>query len=290
MDYLKWKDSYVRNRATVKAYEVWINRLNTFIDKPPIEITLGDITEFRDSLRDRYAPKNIQYGMTIIHDYLKFQMAHGLQFPIALFKVKAERANSHYPITEKEYLKLLDSLQPQSPRDLRNLVMIRILWETGIRAGELVSMKMLNMGKCGCRINTEKNIYERNIYWSFETDELLRFYLKQRRNLKTDSPNIFVSMSRNGSGSLSVRSVERMLEEILRERRMNKKIVPHSFRHAFVHRQILRGVSEPVVANMVGHTSTNTIMTYSKLSSRELAKAWRQILSPIRVRESVRLG
>lgn len=291
MDYFTWKASYTRNVKTAKAYKVWIDRFLEYTGKDPQEVTLEDVTWFRDSMKKKYAPANIQYGMSIIHDYLKFQMAHGLVFPIALFKVKRERANSHYVLREAEYQKMVTSLLPNSQRAVRDLVMMRVLWETGVRVGELTRMKMDDLVKQGCQIHNEKNTYRRNVYWSKETDELMRFYLSLRGRLQRKCRDVFVA-SEEGDDGISSRQVERIIKHIVGKNNLNKRICPHSFRHAFVHRQILRGISEPVVANMVGHASTNTIMTYSKLSSRELSAAWGMIpaLSQIQVRGSVHRG
>lgn len=257
-------------------YALWVDRFNRHLNKDLLQITLEDVAAFTQRINVFYAPKNVQYGLSIIHDYLHFLIdSEGLKFPLHLFKVRAQRANTHHTILEDEHLTLLKNLPTNEPYTLKLHIMLRILWETGIRVGELCSIKLEDLYEGGALIRNEKNIHNRPIWWSKETDRLLKYYLPLRVEMTTKEPHVFVSFYRAYMGKrLSTRQVERCLAKVVGECGVNPRIVPHSYRHAFIHRKLLEGQPNAIIQRMVGHITDHTISNYARLSSKELKEAW----------------
>lgn len=276
LDYLQWKRSTTKNPATVKQYERWVKRFHAFTKKEGVDFTLDDVMRFRTFLRESgHAPKNIQYGTQLIRDYISFQITvHGLKFPLKLLKIPQERSNSHSPITYDEYLRMLEVLPLREPITLQRRLMISLLWDTGVRGGELLNLKISDLDNRRAIIQNEKNHRNRLISWSEGTDKLLKFYLPLRKHLKTKEDYLFVSFKWKPTRKLTTRQLERIIQEIRVDAEIINYVKPHSFRHGFVHRQLQNKQSITTIAQMLGHSNALNVLAYAQLTGREIQEAW----------------
>lgn len=274
-DYLDWKRSTTKNPATPICYERWIKRYLAFLRGG--EITLESVGQFRNHLQELgHSPKNIQFGSQLIRDYISYQMTvHNLDFPLRLLKIPQERSNSHPAVTQEDFDKMLILLPKIEAITLQRRLMITLLWETGMRVGELLRLKISDLQEKGTVIHNEKNHRSRRIGWSSETEELLQFYLPLRRHLKTDEDWLFVSFRWKPTRQLTTRQLQRIVEDLRKKAKLKNEIRPHSFRHGFVHRKLQEGKPVTTVAQMLGHSTTLNVLTYAQLNSKEIYEAWK---------------
>ncbi len=155
-DYLEWKRSTTKNPATAKQYAMWIRRFLAFVSNR--EITLELVGEFKAHLKQvcGYSPKNIQYGLQLVRDYLSYQnTVHNLSFPLRLLKIPQERSKSHTPITYDDFLKMVAVLPLNEPITLQRRLMLTLLWETGMRVGELTRLRISDLQEGGAIIEND---------------------------------------------------------------------------------------------------------------------------------------
>lgn len=276
IDYLEWKRSTTKNPDTAVTYERWIKRFHKFTDKIS-DFTLDDVMRFRTYLTEYgYSPKNIQFGLQLVRDYLHYQMTvHKMDFPLSLLKIPQERSKSHYPITHAEYAQMVSSLSLNEPQSLQRRLMITMLYETGMRVGELLRLKISDLRPKGAEIRNEKNHRNRMIGWSQNTENMLKFYLPLRNQLESEDGSLFVSFTWRPCKVLSSRQLQRIMIEVSKKCGLTNKISPHSFRHGFVHRQLQKQTPITTIAQMLGHSTTFNVMAYAQLSSNEIKEAWK---------------
>ena len=261
--------------ATVPQYVRWVQFFQTVLNKDN-DYVLDDISTFKSFLEGaNYSPKNIQFGLHIIRDYINYLIAvEELQFPIHLFRIKNERSNSHHPITETEYDKMIAVLPDYEPQALQRRLMLSMLHDTGMRGGELLNLKLKDLKPQRAIINNEKNKRQRLVAWTPETQRLLRKYLYFREQMETAENYLFVSFKWKPTRKLTTRQLERIVIDTRQKAKIRTIIRPHSFRHGFVHRRLKEGKPITTVAQMLGHTTTLNVMTYAQLSSKEIHEAW----------------
>lgn len=276
--YLEWKKSYV-TEGTFESYQRWYLRFLKFLKKEPLQLTLEDIGRFKIYLKNKgYVPKNIEYGLTIVKDYINYLMTvEGLLFPFSLFKIQRERAKSHYAITQKEYLKMIVQVSNPDIQSIQRRVMLQIMWETGIRVGELLNLKVSQLTPGKAIIENEKNKRQRMIAWSANTEKLLQRYVRVRKRVSCDTDHLFVALGykRIKAKKMTARNVQLFVVKIIKDAKLTNKISPHSFRHGFVHRQLAVGKPLTTVAQMLGHSTSLNILTYHQLSGLEVKEAWK---------------
>lgn len=275
-NYVKWKQSTVQE-TTLPHYIRWVSLFQTYLDKEN-DFTLDDISNFKSFLVGAlYSPKNIQYGLSIVRDYLAYLMAvEGLEFPLHLFRIKMERSTSHHAATEQEYQKMLAVLPINQPITLQRRLMLMLLHDTGMRVGELMNLKLSDVKERHAIINNEKNKRQRLVAWTEKTHKILVRYMGLRENLICTEDYLFVSFwwKKSMTRKMTTRQVERWFREVCDKAGITTSVRPHSFRHGFVHRRLDEGKPITTVAQMLGHSTTLNVLTYAQLSSREIRDAW----------------
>jgi len=272
-EYLAWKRSY--SKTAYRSYRIWVTRFQEFVNKPPEMLRHTDYTAFAQGLQEKYASKSIEFALNVVHNYLRFFSEQGrLHFPLYLARVPHGFAQSHEAVTEDEYIKIVTMFRGEQLPQLRELAIIMLLHDTGMRIGELLSLDIEDIEENrSAVIRTEKSFRERRIFWNLDTDDVLQRYLVERvnNNAGNESEALFVSKSsRDGSFTkITARSIERSFQTHLKNAGINRKLCPHSFRHSFIHRLAKLSVPDAIIAQLVGHSTPTTIAHYTKLSRPE---------------------
>jgi integrase/recombinase XerD len=286
-EYLSWKRSYTKRAHHV--YSLWVHRFQKFVNKPPEILRPADYAAFAASLQGKHAPSGIQFALNIVHNYLRFFSEQGrLRFPIYLARIPRAAVQSYNAVEEQEYRQMVETHRIRKKTTLRDLAIIMLLHDTGVRVGELLSLEIGDLeADCSAVIRTEKTVRERRIFWNPDTDGVLQQYVVERVNHgPSDSDALFVTDCNGTSGPTSRRSVERIVKSAAEKAGITRRLCPHSFRHAFIHRLAKLSVPDAIIAQLVGHSTPGTIAHYTKLSRPEFHEyALRQLES---TRETVR--
>lgn len=285
VEYIAWKKSYTS--SAYRSYLIWVRRFQEFVNKPPEELRHEDYSAFANNLSARFAPKCIEFALNVVHNYLRFFSEQGrLRFPLYLARVRRGFAQSHATISESEYRLIIHTLGEE--KRWRDMAMVMLLHDSGMRVGELLSLEIDDLQEdCSAVIRTEKTFRQRRIFWNQDTDQALQLYLVDRINQgPSDTDALFVPKITKAVKPLSSRQVERMLKGVLKRAGIIRKLPPHSFRHAFIHRLAKLSVPDAIIAQLVGHSTPTTIAHYTKLTRPEFKEyAQRQLAAAIDERE-----
>ena len=147
---------------------------------------------------------------------------------------------------------------------VRDLAIIDLLICTGIRIGELTSIKLEDIYKYESSILIHgKGKKERFIYISSnDTWRNLSRYLKLRKKYKFKVENIFVN--RYGD-ALSIYSIEDIYDKYIRKAKLSHS-TPHYLRHTFATNLLNNGADIRAVQEILGHSSVSTTQIYTEVS------------------------
>lgn len=108
---------------------------------------------------------------------------------------------------EKDYKKMLSVIpKTKDPHHARNLVIAKIIWDTGARVMEVLDLDLDELGNKSATIRTEKSTNKRPfrvLAWTNETQQYLDRWLKIREGFKFsfDEPKaLFLSISNRHAG------------------------------------------------------------------------------------------
>ncbi|MFZ0368562.1 MAG: site-specific tyrosine recombinase XerD [Halobacillus sp.] len=178
-------------------------------------------------------------------------------------------------LSSEEVDKLLN-VQTKDPLSLRNKAMLEMLYATGLRVTELVSLKVsdlhLTMGFVRC---LGKGSKERIIPLGDLAKEAVQTYLEQGRgtlvkNKKTEE--LFVNHHGN---NLSRQGFWKILKAVARDAGIMKELTPHTLRHSFATHLLENGADLRAVQEMLGHADISTTQVYTHVTKTRLKDVYR---------------
>jgi len=283
--FIEWKSVSSRG-STVTGYAQDLKIFCLLLKNRDIEtVTLDDILGVMTEMLDAgWTHTSMMRKCMALRKLFEFMELRGINvihkdlIPIPRPEHKVPRI-----ITEQEFRKLL-AVIPKGSKDarhIRNKAIIRMLWDTGMRIGEVLALDVQDIDTNHMRtlIRTEKNQGSRpfrQIFWTTETNRCLRLWLKRRHTFAAIDPALFISCT---SWKVGQRLHHKGLAEMLRK--YSKKAgLPyrnaHSFRHHLGHDIIRKGGSNADVANILGHASLLSTFTYTQMSDPEVEERYRK--------------
>lgn len=279
-NYLAWKGTYAPRACT--NYRIWLERFNEKTRKPLEQIRMDDLIKFNSYLRIRYQPTTVQFATIIIKNFFKYYKLQGFDcMSPENIKIPKATANSYKAITSQECKKLLSVIDLNSFVGLQKYIMIRMLFETGIRVSELSDLNIasINTDNQSAIISTKKTVFKRRIVWGREVNTFLKRFLTERKSLNS-KPALFVGIRMNGEVTerMTPRSIQRMIKSLCEKAELINKITPHSFRHAKAHRILESGGNPKDVQAILGHVNPMSSFTYLQWNDAEFEKRARMFV------------
>ena len=282
-----------RSPKTIRNYDFYLRRFSDWANNPtPKQITKELVRKYRlwlnRSLPGRSGEnlkKNTQnYHLIALRAFLKYLSKRDI---VSLAPEKIELAKQ--PIRSVEFLeddeleRLLNAPMNKHRRktteagwsvvQLRDRAIMEMLFSTGLRVSELANLKIeqVNLKRDEFTVRG-KGDKPRVVFLSDEAKRWVKQYLAKRTDT---SPYLFVShdrakKGRKGSGPLTPRSIERLVQRYAKEAGITKRITPHTFRHTFATDLLMAGADVRAVQDLLGHASITTTQIYTHITDKQL--------------------
>ena len=238
----------------------------TVVTRPRI---IGFIVTMKEN---RYAPTTIARKIAAIKSFFHFLSTQGAILSDPTENLDSPRIDKTLPrsLSSTEVRSLLDQpAQSDSPDDVRDNAMLRILYSTGLRVSELVSLNLddvdLNSGYVRC---VGRRGRERIIPLEADAVEALREYVERARNAlirHRDEVALFVN---HRGDRLTRQGFWLILKEHAREAGLSSDITPQSLRHAFAIRLLDDNTDLRAVQELLGHANIATTQIYTQVAGR----------------------
>ena len=270
-NYLEWKA--IRSPRAAKIYKSYLERLRHYKNINTRKITDRDIVEFHRLLSIKYNAPTVAYSCRVLKNFFGYlnSIQEGSVRPFLIQEPKYAR-KQRIGVSNEEFNAMCSTLNPMELNDLQKLTILHLLYDTGIRVGELCDLKVDQISSTDnfTSIETKKNKQTRWIMWSksFHHDLLLR-WLGSRICLN-QKPSLFLSLDMGGRACITPRTVERWVKKIASKAGITKRIHPHMFRHAKAHRMKASGADLKDIQMMLGHVSPYSALIYLNFDKNEM--------------------
>jgi site-specific recombinase XerD len=276
-EFLNWKGTHAPKAAI--NYKLPLERFVQVCGEKPLEnYNVSDVVKYNFWLKTRFSPYHVTYSMTVLKCFFFFyreQLNYNCLSP-SIIRFKRERANSHRALLEEEYKKIIAEIPTNGFVSLRDSIIIRLLWDTGVRVSELcdLNISQINPQKRSTTINTKKTRNQRIIIWSEETHQLLMKYLPIRLELEKSqrADSLFVGLKgREGCWSMRItkRTVQRMVRQYATQAGILAKVSPHSFRHGWAHKRRDQNAPLSFIQRGLGHCHPISTFVYEQYNDPE---------------------
>ena len=175
-------------------------------------------------------------------------------------------------LSGQETLDFLEAIPTEKPSDLRDRLIFEVLYGSGLRVAELVSLdrSSLTPDLGEIRVNG-KGGRQRQVPLSGMCQKLLKTFLSLR--LDSDSPALFLNTRGN---RLTTRGVRSILHRRILQLATIKSFSPHVLRHSFATHLLESGADLRSVQELLGHSRISTTQGYTKLTLEKLRDVHRR--------------
>jgi integrase/recombinase XerD len=270
---------------TASAYQSDLKELFEFVKKNNLKITTlknKNIELFFSNQRVRgYSDSTLSRRLSSLKQFYKYLVEEGLIDRSPCEDIKSFKKTMKVPgfLSEEEVLRILNCAGKigKSPVDRkRNKALIEILYASGMRVSELVSLKKsLFNGDPELILIKGKGNKERMVPISKVALISVKKYLAtlKRHNTKFFE-SVYLFPSNSKSGYLNREKFFLIIKDIAYSAGLNAKFVsPHKIRHAFASHLLSNGADLRVIQTLLGHKNLSTTEIYTHILDEKIIKS-----------------
>ena len=177
-------------------------------------------------------------------------------------------------LTMSEVDLLLNQPDEKDIRGIRDKAMLELLYATGLRVSELVTLKIKDLNlEDGFLLCMGKGGKERIVPIGDSATRTIRRYLDEARPLFLKQPNNFLFLTRRGS-AFTRQGFWKLVKSYAKKADLDLKISPHVLRHTFATHLLERGADLRSVQLMLGHSQITTTQIYTHVSRQQLRRVY----------------
>ena len=168
-------------------------------------------------------------------------------------------------LTDEEREILLKMPNPRCPTGLRNLCMLRLMLNLGLRASEVLNLKIKDIDWMSGKLMVRqgKNKRDRTLWLNEDDLELLRKW----REKKPEGELLFTTLK---GGSIDDRYLRAMVDRLAKKAGIDKNVHPHTLRHTFATDLYAETLNLRMIQKALGHSSVQSTQIYTHINPQDL--------------------
>ena len=191
-------------------------------------------------------------------------------------ELKAPRIEKRMPqvLSMEEVKQLLAQAKGTTPKELRDAAMLELLYATGIRVSELVSLQLedinLQLEYIVCRDAHKERVIP---FGEVAKEAVSRYLVEGREELVKEPGNPWLFTNCFGQ-PMSRQGFWKLLTSYGKKAGIRHEITPHTLRHSFAAHLVNNGADLHAVQEMLGHADISTTQVYTRANSVKLREAY----------------
>ena len=251
-------------RANEKNFREFFSFLQSKYYKPSsLSRKLSSLRQFYDVLK--------------AEGYIKINPLSNLESFKQIKNLPKSLSEEHLNLLLSEAKNIFTNIERNNPakkmKFLRILTILEILYSTGMRVSELVSLPLSDFIRIKdlLQIRGKGGVY-RYVAFNKESKKMIEMWLLQRSSIEKFIKNKYVFPSNNGVGHITRQSIYIDMSELSKSMNINsEKISPHKIRHSFATHMLNRGADLRSLQKLLGHADISTTEIYTKVQSKRLS-------------------
>ena len=281
LDHLRVERGLADN--TLLAYGQDLRKLKAFAGKrrkPVLELSQRELQDFIARLREEgLSARSTARAVHALRGLYKFAVRESLLEIDPMENLRAPKAFTALPryLTAAQVEALMNAPDTKTRLGLRDRAMLEVLYASGLRASELVSLKAkdvdLGIGLLTCMGKGRK---ERLVPVGGTACAFIARYLEEARSRLSkgkDSPHLFLS---DRGGTLTRNGLWGVVRRYAVKIGVERVLTPHVLRHSFATHLLERGADLRSLQAMLGHADISTTQIYTHISRERLRKIYDQ--------------
>lgn len=273
-DYLRIDKKY--SDLTIDSYKTETKKYLDFFKEKNIKINNiknSDIKDYLSSIKDEnISDRSLAHNVSVIRTFYKFLLIEKLiEMNPSEFLELPKLKKSLPTVLSKEEVETLLDINLVDSFSYRNKAMLELMYSTGLRVSELVSLKLNNIDFDSCIIKTiGKGNKERIIPISDYALYYLGIYINEyRSNMMKKNIHDYVFVNNHGK-EMTRQGFFKIIKNIANQKNIKTDISPHTLRHSFATHLLDFGADLRSIQEMLGHSNLSTTQIYTHVSSEHL--------------------
>nr|WP_263313503.1 tyrosine recombinase XerC [Mammaliicoccus sp. Marseille-Q6498] len=264
---------------TLNAYQLDLNEFNSFLQSEHLSL---DAFEYKDARRylaflyDKgHKRTSVSRKISTLRSLYQYWMSIDSDIQNPFVQLVHPKKEHHLPsfFYEEEMEKLFQTLNDGKKTNIRDRVILELLYATGIRVSELVhiQMKDIDLNYSFVKVLGKGN-KERIVPFGEYCQNAITDYIEDfRSQLNIDHEYLIVNMR---GQAITERGVRYTLNEIVKRTQGVYHIHPHKLRHTFATHLLNQGADMRSVQSLLGHESLSTTSQYTHVTKDQLRKVY----------------
>ncbi len=255
-------------RSDLRIFALWLK------DKDLLAVTTSDLSQFlasryKDGIGNRSSARILSslrrfYGYAIRENSISID-------PTALIDSPHIGKSLPISLSEHDVELLLNAPEVSNPLGFRDKAMLEMLYATGLRVSELVSLKFEQMSfRQGVVRIIGKGNKERLVPVGEEAMMWLENYMSSARVSLLGERQCDYLFVTNRAGGMTRQTFWHIIKRHAKTAGINKELSPHTLRHAFATHLLNHGADLRVVQLLLGHSDLSTTQIYIHVARERL--------------------
>jgi len=283
------------SKNTISAYKSDINVVFNWFDEVKINALEAQEKNFRELFTflksKNFKPSSLSRKLSSLKQFYQILKEEGFIKKNPLTNLERFKKHIKLPksLSEDVITLLLDKAKcgfenapessSQKHKCLRTLAILEILYSTGMRITELLSLPLSDFIKLGdtLQIKGKGDVY-RVVAFNKESKSVINLWLKHRCSLNKSKDNKYMFPAKNSSRHISRQIIYKDLFRLSKEIGINNiDISPHNIRHSFATHMLNRGADLRSLQKLLGHADISTTEIYTYVKSDRLSGLIRDV-------------
>lgn len=275
IDYLRHEKRY--SPHTIEAYGNDLDQFKIFLNRDDLEVSFTEVTynDVRawviELMEQDLTPKSINRKLASLKSFYKFlQAQHGLAESPAN-RVKSIKTGKQLPhfIKKQELDKLLqEELYPDTLEGLRDRLVIELLYGTGLRLSELISLSVASFNQNYSVLKViGKRKKERMIPLHTKLQKLIKHYIEG-----SEATTFLITTSKGKEAYPMM--IYRIVHKYLLLATTTDKPSPHTLRHTFATHLLEEGAPLKAIKDLLGHSTLAATQLYTHTSLKHMKQVF----------------
>lgn len=242
-----------------------------------VSVTEDDLKAYITSMGEQnFAAATISRNIASIKALFHFMSQEGIVKKDISDGLKAPKIEKKMPevLTMEEVIRLLDQPSGDSHKEIRDKAMLELLYATGIRVTELITLKVSDVNLPMSFIICKDAHKERVIPFGKAAKNALVRYLSEAREQMIEDKSSDVLFCNFSGAPMSRQGFWKLIKYYAKKAGITADITPHTLRHSFAAHLVENGADLRSVQEMLGHSDISTTQIYANMNHNRIREVY----------------
>jgi integrase/recombinase XerD len=278
LDYLK--DEYNYSENTIAAYKNDLSQFHRYFQGRDAgatawrDVSAKQVGDYVRYMKEQpYASSSVARKVAAIKSFFHYLFARDLISEDPTTQIDSPKVKKRLPrtLSAGDVNNLLAApARTRNPKTLRDLALLHLLYATGMRVTEVVSLQVSDVDIDEAVLYCPgKDGQVRRLPFDAETQEILLDYLEHGRpHLTKDESEPALFLNHRGR-QLTRQGLWLIIKAYAREAQLSADVTPHTLRHSFAAHKLESGADLQRVQQLLGHANISTTQVYAQITEEE---------------------